>query len=148
MKSWDDFRTLDDQSGWVEVDENGWGTLLAWVAGPENARRRATTDDGRTVRVVVERAGIPDQHSAEPFTARDRDLIEDGINPYLEEAGVPPRPRGYTWFIRVTPTGLTAEEFLEQVNSSVLNAPPEVVMPRQWRERMEAVLSEVYAGRP
>lgn len=147
MKSWDEVRALGDEAGWAEVDENAWGTLLAWVAGPENARRRRATDDGRTVRVVVERAGVAEQHSTEPFTVYDRDLIEDGINPYLEEAGVPPRPRGYTWFIRVAPPGLTAEEFLERVNSAVLNAPPEVVMPRQWRERMEAVLSEVYEER-
>lgn len=148
MKSWDEVRILDDQAGWAEVDENGWGTLLAWVAGPENARRCPTSDDGRTVRVVIERPGVPDQRTVEPFTAYDRDLVEDGINPYLEQAGVPPRPRGYIWFIRVWPPDHTAEEFLQRVNESVLTAPPEVVLPVQWREQMESVLAEVYEGRP
>lgn len=71
-----------------------------------------------------------------------------GINPYLDEAGVPPRPRGYTWFIRVWPPDLAAHEFLEQVDRALISAPPEVVMPSQWRQRMEEVLTEVYARRP
>lgn len=137
---------LDDQAGWAEVDENGWGALLAWAAGPENARRRPTTDDGRTVRVATERNGVVTGPLLEPFTAYDRDIIEDGVNWYLEDAGVPPRPRGYTWFVRVYPPDMAAEEFMASVSGSVQDAPPEIVNPVQWLGRMEAVLAGIYGG--
>lgn len=144
MRSWDEVQALGEPDGWAEVSENGWGALLAWAAGPENTRRHPTTDDGRTIRTIVERPGQPPEFSTEPFTEVDRDLIEEGVNTYLEDAGVPPRPPGYTWYIRVWPPSLTAAEFLDQVNADVNTGPTGTVMPAQWRERMETVLAEMY----
>jgi hypothetical protein len=59
VNSWDEVQPLEDPAGWAEVTENGWGMLLAWVAGPENTRRGPTTDDVRTVRTTLERTGFP-----------------------------------------------------------------------------------------
>ncbi|MBC7763653.1 MAG: hypothetical protein H7201_18055 [Candidatus Saccharibacteria bacterium] len=147
MNRWDEVQPLEDPAGWAEVTENGWGMLLAWVAGPENTRRGPTTDDVRTVRTTLERTGFPVIYSTEPFSAHDRDLTEEGINPYLEAAGVPPRPRGYTWFIRMWPPTTTADDFLDRTNASVLhNSPDGAVMPGTWRERMETTLTEIYAA--
>ena len=41
----------------------------------------------------------------EPFvlTEADLDSIDDDIDSYLADAGLPPRPRGYDWFIRRPP---------------------------------------------
>ena len=144
MKSWDEVATLDDPAGWAELGESGWDALLAWAAGSENARRRPSTDVGRTVWVSSERAGVVSGPWREPFTPHDRDLIEDGVNGYLEDAGVPPRPRGYSWFLRVAPSGADPAAFLASISGSVLAAPPETAMPDQWLARMEQVLAEVY----
>ena len=38
--------------GWVELDENGWGALIGWAAGPENLRRGPVEDSSRTVTVT------------------------------------------------------------------------------------------------
>ena len=147
MKSWDEVKTLDVPAGWAELDENGWHALLAWAAGSENARRRPSTDVGRTVWAASERAGVITGPWREPFTVHDRDIIEDGVNGYLEDAGVPPRPRGYTWFVRVAPAGVDPAAFVASLSESVLEAPPEILMPNQWLARMEEVLAEVYRAR-
>lgn len=144
MKIWDDFESLDEPAGWAEVSENGWGAMLAWAAGPENTCRQPATDDGRTTRTTVERPGRPPEHSTEPFTEADRDQIEEGINTYLEAAGVPPRPPGYTWYIRVWPPSLTATEFLAQVNTDVNTGPEGGVTPEGWHKQMETVLTKIY----
>lgn len=38
--------------GWAELDENGWGALIEWAAGPENLRRGPLDDSTRTVTVT------------------------------------------------------------------------------------------------
>lgn len=101
---WNDFRTLEDPAGWAELEENGWGTLLAWAARPENTGRFPATDEGRTVRVECERGGVIAGPWLEAFTPEDRDGIEQDINFFITDAGVPARPRGFTWFLRV-PSG-------------------------------------------
>ena len=56
--------------GWAELDENGWGALIGWAAGPENLRRGPRQDDSaRTVAVTRTDRGGNVVKSVEAFTA-------------------------------------------------------------------------------
>jgi hypothetical protein len=36
-------------------------------------------------------------------TTADQELIDDAIDAYLTDAGLPPRPRGYAWILSASP---------------------------------------------
>jgi hypothetical protein len=86
--------------GWIEATENGWGAVAAWFAGVENLVRQPRSYEGRTIQVTcVDRDGT-ERKSSEPFTAADIESIDNDIDSYLTDAGVPLQPHGFTWFIR------------------------------------------------
>jgi hypothetical protein len=92
----------------------------------------------------TERAGVREDFE-EPFTAADRQIVDDDINAYLRDAGLPPRPSGYAWMIRV-PAGQTSPEaFLADVDTAILRAAEGAVNPKHLRRIFEAVLSGFYA---
>jgi hypothetical protein len=104
--SWDDAIDLTDASGWALMTENGFGSVIAFIAGPGRFGRRPANDEGRTVRIIEER---PDGSSVEytrPFTSEDRDSIEESAGWYIADWGMPPRPAGFDWFVRL-PAGET-----------------------------------------
>ena len=141
---WSDVQEPEPSAAWVELPENGWGALIGWAAGTENLRRHYSSDEGRTVTVHTERAGVQDTFE-EPFTAADRRMIDDDISTYLRDAGLPPRPGGYVWKIRV-PDGQTSHEaFLSDVDTTILRAAEGAVDPKQLRPIFEAVLRSFYA---
>lgn len=100
-KSWGEFPTVDaDAAGPAEFPESGWGALLCWIAGPENVERIPRPHgDGGVTRVEVVTGGAS-ARSERATTADERDLIDNSIDEYLADAGVPPRPRGYRWYAR------------------------------------------------
>ncbi|HEX7305312.1 DUF5956 family protein [Lentzea sp.] len=57
------------------LPDNGYPLLLAWAAGPR-----------RVVRTPV------------PIHP-DQEIVDAFVNSYLVEAGVPPRPRGFAWYL-------------------------------------------------
>jgi hypothetical protein len=84
--------------GWGELDENGWGALIGWAAGPENLRRGPRQDDSaRTVAVTRTDKDGNVVGSVEAFTAEDRRIVEEEVNAYLADAGVEQRPPGFRW---------------------------------------------------
>ena len=99
---WDSVPEGLPATGWAELDENGWGALIGWAAGPENLRRGPRQDDSaRTVAVTrTDRDGNVVK-SVEAFTAEDRHIVEEEANAYLAEAGVEQRPPGFRWFVRL-----------------------------------------------
>ncbi|PWK91191.1 hypothetical protein C8D88_1011224 [Lentzea atacamensis] len=123
MHSWDDFPVLPTEPVTARTEpakkeihvgslhyallpDNGWGATIAWEAGPELAGRIA--DDVSAYHVVERtRAGnsrvIAEQRTV-PRTEEDQDVIEESVNDYLAEAGIPPRPRGFAWYLKVPPT--------------------------------------------
>lgn len=136
---------LSDSSpaaSWVELPENGWGALIGWAAGEENCRRFPASDAGRTVTVYTETAGRQ-QIEEEPFTAEDRHAIDTDIDAYLADAGLPRRPRGCRWMIRV-PDGLTGGETLAAIDAAILKAAGDMVHPKQLRPVIAEVLQGFY----
>ncbi|MDF9752786.1 DUF5956 family protein [Arthrobacter sp. ES3-54] len=141
---WSDVPEAEPSAAWVELTENGWGALMGWAAGAENLRRRPSSDSGRTVTGYTEQAGVR-RHFEEPFTAADREGVDDDIDEYLRAADLPPRPRGYSWYIRVPDGYASPDSFLTDVDAAVLKAAGATVHPRQLRPIFEAVLRGIYA---
>lgn len=106
---WDCSEHSESPQGWILSPENGWGALVVWAAGPGNfvRVRRATHDRyGSAFR------RLPDgSERSEPFLLTGADLasIADDIDSYLDDAGLPPRPRGFDWFIR-PPSAIKLED--------------------------------------
>ncbi|MFE4837802.1 DUF5956 family protein [Arthrobacter sp. NPDC056691] len=142
---WNDVQESEPSARWAELSENGWGALMGWAAGDGNLRRRRSSDAGRT---VSGHTGSADWRKPfdEPFTAADRQAVDDDIDTFLRDAGLPPRPRGYVWMIRVPDSHATPEAFLADVDAAILRAADGIVDPNQLRPIFAGVLSDFYAG--
>lgn len=86
--------------------ENGFGSAIAFIAGPPNFGRRPADDSGRTVHVALEHPDGSSEEFDRPFTADDRASVDEAAGWYLADWGMPPRPSGFDWFVRM-PEGVT-----------------------------------------
>ena len=133
------------EPGWVQMTETGWDALKLWCAGPDNRARAPRDDRDRTVRVVCETGGTVTQ-TIEPFTADDLRIMEEAIDSYLAEGGVPPLPRGYRWYLRI-PDGLSGDllDHLEShLNSRLTGAPK----PADWLRELQPIMDDIYRTEP
>jgi hypothetical protein len=106
---WDCYPVSSRPLGWIELSENGWGAIAAWFAGPENVVRELIGERTDQVRVTCEMADGTVTSWTESITEEDVQDIGDGIDSYLLDSGLPTRPRGYRWFMRL-PAGVTDEQ--------------------------------------
>jgi hypothetical protein len=106
---WDSYPVGRRPLGWIELSENGWGAIAAWFAGPENVVREPIGERTDQVRMTCEKADGTITSRTETITGEDVQDIEDGIDSYLLDSGLPARPRGYRWFMRL-PAGVTDEQ--------------------------------------
>lgn len=61
-------------------------------------------------------------------------------------AGLPPRPRGYRWFIRVPGSFDSASAFFDELQAAVYAEPTRRnARPADWRPVMERVVRRFYA---
>lgn len=134
------------EPGWELLPENGWFAMMCWVAGAANLRRFPGSDEGRSVRVtmVVSKAECSRR---EPFSADDRADVEEAINGYLAATGIPPRPPGFDWFLRV-PVGWPPESpVAETLSSGILRRQgPNETRPDRILEIMESIVGGFLAG--
>jgi hypothetical protein len=101
----------------LALPDNGYQLLLAWVAGPR--------------RVVRTPAPMhPDQ-----------DVVDTFVNSYLVEAGAPPRPRGFAWYLDL-PAGVAPADVWGAVGERGERGSP--VDLRRVREAMERGLAALY----
>ena len=143
---WAEVSVVENSSSrWVELDENGWGALIGWAAGAGNLRRRPSSEEERTVTITVELHGATTT-SVEPFTDEDRAAVDDSIDEYLEAAGVPPRPRGWVWLIRVPENYPSGQEFLDRINAELSSSPPVPARPSEWLAVMREAVDRLYGG--
>jgi hypothetical protein len=139
-------------SGYLELPDNGWGMLVAYVAGPRRTRRVADRlQDHRTVLLDSGRSG-PAETVERERTDEDQDLIEEMTNEYLDRAGVPSRPRGYKWFLALPPCLQPYEppppgepDFVQELDNE-LGQEGAVIPSPALRERLSQLLNEKYAG--
>ncbi|MGO4383373.1 DUF5956 family protein [Specibacter sp. RAF43] len=128
---------------WAVLDENGWGAMIGWAADADNLARRPVSDEGRTVMVIVERAGVP-ASSEESFSPADRVFVDDSIDEYLAQAGIPPRPRGWTWLIRVPAGYSSGQDFFDSINEELNTFEPAPVRPSEWLPVMLETVARLY----
>lgn len=104
----------------LALPDNGFQLLLAWVAGPR--------------RVVRTPAPVhPDQ-----------EIIDAFVNSYLVDSGVPPRPRGFAWYLDL-PSEVEPADVWRAVNSRTVAVHGEAVDLRRVRAAMASVIVDLYA---
>ncbi|WP_255375908.1 DUF5956 family protein [Saccharomonospora sp. CUA-673] len=86
------------------VGDTGWYMTVCWWAGPGHVVRVRDEPQWHTVRIQVSRGDVSGSGHA-LRTEADQDLIEEDVNGFLAEAGIPARPRGYVWFLASPPVG-------------------------------------------
>lgn len=110
-------------SGWIELTENGWGAIASWFAGPENVMREPMGKRTDLVRVTCEKADGNSTSGTETITEAEIEEMEDDIDHYLSVSGLPSRPHGYRWFLRL-PSGIKDEnDFWSRLNESDFKMP-------------------------
>lgn len=141
---WNQVRDGAKGDGWAEATANGWGALIAWVAGPSNtARKPAAARDRHTEVLVMTDGAVVRQPSM--LSDADLDSIDDDIDTYLAAAGVPPVPRGYTWFIRRPAQCPADAAFWAAINRGVADADPDAAEPLELRLIADSVVRALYA---
>ncbi|SDG43047.1 hypothetical protein SAMN05216553_10832 [Lentzea fradiae] len=98
------------------LPDNGYQLLLAWVAGPRRVVRTPVPLD-------------PDQPIVDAF-----------VNSYLVEAGVPPRPRGFAWYLDLPADTAPAGVWSAVGAGGVHGAPVDLLRVREAMERGVAAL--------
>lgn len=83
---WEIFNISEAPATWALLTETGWHSMLILAAGPDH--------------VIRTPKGHQAQYQAE---------IDDTIDEYIDGATVPPRPRGFDWFLNL-PQGMSLED--------------------------------------
>ncbi|MFL4479114.1 DUF5956 family protein [Paeniglutamicibacter sp. ORCA_105] len=120
---WDSYPIGDRPLGWIELNENGWGAIAAWFAGPENVVREPMGERSDLVRVTCETADGTSSCWTETITGEVVQDIEDGIDSYLRDSGLPGRPHGYRWFLRLPAVLNDEQEFWGRLNEADFRMP-------------------------
>lgn len=97
--------------GWMELSENGWGAIASWFAGPENVVREPMGERTDLIRVTCELADGTVKSFTETITEAEVPGIENDIDAYLEDSGLPARPHGFRWFLKLPANVQDAEMF-------------------------------------
>ncbi|GAA1495829.1 DUF5956 family protein [Paeniglutamicibacter kerguelensis] len=141
---WSDVPVHEPEPGWELLPENGWFAMIGWVAGLANLRRFPGSDVGRTVRVTCIEHGS-ERTYLEPFGAEDRADVDESVNGYLADAGIPPRPSGFDWYLRV-PEGWPGESAVpDALSSRILQRQrASETRPDQVLEIMESIVGGFY----
>jgi len=90
MELWDDVPIMEDMTGYVPLPYSSRHFLIAYAAGPELLRRR---------RGSLQEAVGTSEVLDEDF---EQDIIELNDSA-LAQAGIPPVPPGFVWFLRLPP---------------------------------------------
>jgi hypothetical protein len=127
---------------YLELPDNGWHLLFAWLAGPLHVCRRIDISGHPVTTILRDRRGTPPLKSSEPRTEEDWTTIDQMVNSYLHDAGVPPRPRGFVWYLELPPAH-TPREIWNAVNLPAQHG--DSVNPNQVRTAMANAAAALYS---
>ncbi|MFI6230108.1 DUF5956 family protein [Micromonospora echinospora] len=144
--AWDDVLTRDNPpgDGYYELTENGWGALIGWLSGVDRMVRCPDRLPHVVTEVCTDRSGTRERTL--PRSTEDQQIIDDFINEYLGDAGLPSRPTGWRWFLRL-PSGYTGPQIESLVNTGVGRLPADHVRPGQFAPRIRETLQGIYGSR-
>lgn len=129
---------------WIEATNNGWGALVLWASEPRNLIRRLGQSDQGPVIESVTANGVTTTHES-PLTLQDLQEADDDIDSYLSEAGIPPRPRGFIWYIRLPSSVNNEREFWAALNQAIADRAPEARRPSQFLPQITDALACLYS---
>jgi hypothetical protein len=116
--SWDHVPLLDhppgrpeDGENWYQVDEYGLAVLVLWSLRHDRAASSLHTEAPVT-KLTQETSGQTSTWER-PRTAQEQSDVDDDLDSLLADAGVPPRPRGRRWFVRL-PADVDLESSLRE----------------------------------
>lgn len=122
---WESIRVSARPAGWVELEDSTWDALISARAGAGNVVRQVR--DGSRAR------------------ADDQEVVDSTIDEYLGAAGIPPRPRGYAWFLRL-PQGISSQRaFYQDLNAFITNSDPTASLPNDLSVLVSSFLQRSYS---
>lgn len=110
---------------WIVLEDSTWDAMISALAGADNLVRHR--QDGKQV------------------AEEDQEIIDSTIDEYLVAAGLPPRPRGYVWFLRPPPGLPTLRSLHERLNEEINERNPRASLPGELRELLRTSLHRLYS---
>jgi hypothetical protein len=94
-------------SRYWEIGLSGWDAMLGWFCGPSSIVKYP--EDRRFNVVVLEETNEGVSQREEPRTIEDQENIDESLNSFLRDFGLPEPPTGFRWFQQL-PEGVTVEQ--------------------------------------
>ena len=141
-QSWSDFTVVDaapNPDAFELLSETTWGLFYAWTAGPEWIVATRDRAEPEAVRHANELDDGTMEYRDEPFTAEDQEVVDDGLDSDLDAVGLPPRPRGFDWYIRLTRPERAA--FREYIGVKVEQGLPGSMSEQDYLTHVHGVMS-------
>jgi hypothetical protein len=141
-QSWSDFTVVEaapNPDAFELLSEATWGLFYSWIAGPEWV---VATRDRVEPEPVRHAHGLDDgtmEYWDEPFTAKDQAVVDDDLDSDLDAVGLPARPRGFDWYLRLTKPQRTA--FREYLGDKVESGLPGSTSERDYLIHVFDVMS-------
>lgn len=132
---------------WLVATENGLGAMAAWAAGTVNIRRMPVADLGRTVGAECHGPTGHVRARTEPFTVGAREPVDEEIESYLLDAGVPLPPRGWVWLIRRPLTFRDDRQFWAHLDQQIVQHAYPAPCPSEIAPILQRAMAKLYAGR-
>lgn len=114
--------------------------MLGYLAAPAALTRCAETRNHQ-VEVTV-RDSIAESTFYVPRTADDQEIIDESVNSFLRDLGLPQRPSGYRWFQRL-PNDVTVTDIDEAVYAAIKDLPRDH-HPAEAVPAIRAALKKLY----
>ena len=133
-----------DGTVYHRVPDSGFTMLTAWLAGPDNLVRLVDREPHATT-VTTVRDSAETTHT-ESRTSAEQERIDQGIEDYLTDAGVPTPPRGYRWYQRLPYDYNALGDVYAHVNAALRDADPHGTSthPSQIAPIMSTIVSALY----
>jgi hypothetical protein len=122
---WDLVQVSSPPAGWFELEDSTWDALITAMAGEKNLLR-----------------GL---HQSNAFYDDDQEIIDGFIDEHLAAADLPPRPRGYEWFLRPPPGPSNLQALHEELNEFIRKHSPQASHPQELCELVKAFLHRLYS---
>jgi Family of unknown function (DUF5956) len=118
---WEMFPVAEEPGGFALLDETGWHSLLIVAAGPSNVSRVPKAEAGN-----------------------DQDIIDDSIDEYLADVPLPPRPRGFDWYLKL-PGTLSLSDVNSMLNVAVRDHASIAPRPDELLQLFHEVVGRLYS---